>query len=628
VIQGANGAGKSNLLNAITWCLYGEERHLQEENNGDQLPIINEKVFDELQPGETAVMEVELALGREEIEYFVNRRAKAYRQKDGEVSIREDTDPRVRYRVRENWRTSEQPTYAINSLLPADISHFFFFDGEQLDRFFQEDSTEQVRKGIVNVSQIHLLNRATDHLESVRTDIRRKADGISPEIDEINEQIDSLDQKLKECRENLEALREDRRGLQENLEDIRQGLRTSSSEEVRHLQQARDSLTDQVKDYEAQLVDLRAKANQVLREAGPRVYAYPAVREAYELIEEGVKHGDLPPKVRAPFFRDLLAHEQCVCGRDLPEGSPAREEVERRLREAPSEGYESAATEGKYQLGGMLDGVRQIVARQREIGKEIRRVEQAIESSDRQLREISEKIERLGGDVNLEEVEVLERQHREYQEKWEEVCEEIGREEGEEERLEQELKQLNGKLERALEAAARRKDLLARFELCTQALTALDEIRTELLSEVRQQIEQETEEYFLDLIWKKGTYSRVQIDENYQINVLNVRGLPSLGTLSAGERQVLALAFMAALGTISGFDAPVLIDTPIGRISGEPRKNIAESLPNYLSDTQVTLLMTDTEYTEPVQMRLNSRIGKEYELRFVESEAITEVITL
>jgi DNA sulfur modification protein DndD len=149
-----------------------------------------------------------------------------------------------------------------------------------------------------------------------------------------------------------------------------------------------------------------------------------------------------------------------------------------------------------------------------------------------------------------------------------------------------------------------------------------------LLSEVRQQIEQETEEYFLDLIWKKGTYSRVQIDENYQINVLNVRGLPSLGTLSAGERQVLALAFMAALGTISGFDAPVLIDTPIGRISGEPRKNIAESLPNYLSDTQVTLLMTDTEYTEPVQMRLNSRIGKEYELRFVESEAITEVITL
>ena len=26
IIQGNNGTGKSNLLNAITWCLYGEER--------------------------------------------------------------------------------------------------------------------------------------------------------------------------------------------------------------------------------------------------------------------------------------------------------------------------------------------------------------------------------------------------------------------------------------------------------------------------------------------------------------------------------------------------------------------------------------------------------------------------
>ena len=28
IIQGANGAGKTNLLNAITWCLYGKEKHI------------------------------------------------------------------------------------------------------------------------------------------------------------------------------------------------------------------------------------------------------------------------------------------------------------------------------------------------------------------------------------------------------------------------------------------------------------------------------------------------------------------------------------------------------------------------------------------------------------------------
>lgn len=100
--------------------------------------------------------------------------------------------------------------------------------------------------------------------------------------------------------------------------------------------------------------------------------------------------------------------------------------------------------------------------------------------------------------------------------------------------------------------------------------------------------------------------------------------MPSLGSLSAGERQILALSFMAALYSVSGFDAPIIIDTPLGRISGEPRKNIAEALPGYLSKTQVTLLMTDTEYTDEVRKELLKRIGKEYRLVF--KDRITQVM--
>ena len=73
IIQGNNGTGKSNLLNAITWCLYGEERHIREEDRG--LPFVNEKVYHTLPVGHIATVEVELALGREEIEYRINRKA-------------------------------------------------------------------------------------------------------------------------------------------------------------------------------------------------------------------------------------------------------------------------------------------------------------------------------------------------------------------------------------------------------------------------------------------------------------------------------------------------------------------------------------------------------------------------
>lgn len=625
VIQGANGAGKSNLLNAITWCLYGEERHLRENEGMGQLPIINEKVYHDLGSGERATAEVELALGDEEIEYYVRRRAQAYRRLDNEVSVREDADPVLMYRVRDSWRTSDQPTYAIDALLPRDISHFFLFDGEQLDRFFHEDSTEQVEKGVVNVSQIDLLTQAIEHLESVRNATRRTADGISPEIDSINLETDRLGDELQDHRLTLSCLRQDRQELQENLREIRDQLRTSSVEEVRHLQESREALGERMHDLETELEQLREKAAQTLLNVGPRVYAFSALKVTAELIGERITHGELPPKVRAPFFQDLLDAGRCVCGRDLEEGTPAREAIRQQLERISGMDYESRAIEGRYYLSDLLDGTAQLVRAQWEIGKEIKIVEDQIETYNKEMREISSKIEKIG-EVNLEEIDVLEQQHRKFEDELKKIDQQIGRELAEVERLELELEKSNRRLERALQDDKRRQALLARLELITAALSALAEIRTELLSEVRELIEAKTEEYFLNLIWKQETYSRVTINERYQINVLNVRGMPSLGTLSAGERQVLALAFMAALGEVSGFEAPVVIDTPIGRISGEPRKNIAESLPNYLEGTQVTLLMTDTEFSEEVQLSLHSRVGKEYRLDFDEPEAETEVV--
>ena len=39
IVKGTNGAGKTNLLNAITWCLYDEELHKPDTVSGG--PIYN-----------------------------------------------------------------------------------------------------------------------------------------------------------------------------------------------------------------------------------------------------------------------------------------------------------------------------------------------------------------------------------------------------------------------------------------------------------------------------------------------------------------------------------------------------------------------------------------------------------
>ena len=619
IIQGNNGTGKSNLLNAITWCLYGEERHIREEDRG--LPFVNEKVYHTLPVGHIATVEVELALGREEIEYRINRKAEIARQFDGEIAVRQDSDPEVMYRVRGDWRRSPQPAYAINSLLPAEISHFFFFDGEQLDKFFESNSPKRVQTGVINVSQIDLLDRAINHLQEVQKQLRRRANYIDPKINKTNKKIEQYEKEVSAHRTQLKALQEEHQGLEDNLEKTRQQLRHSNIEEVRTLQEQRDNYENKGERYDGQLSQLRSKAAAGLRQVGPGVYAHTALQQALKLLKEQEVKGELPPKVRRPFFQDLLEREKCICGQDLHADTHARENVIRQMNAITTTDEEiNGWIDGRYKLDAILQQIPQQVAQQKELGQQIRNVEESIKQLKRQLREISVKY----GDVNIEEVEVLEQHRNDYQAALQETNQRIGREKGEIDRLNKGLDKSQKDLRRALEADKRQKDLLTRVELANNAYNVLREIRKELLSEVREQIEKKTEEYFRRLIWKKDTYERVEIDENYQVSVLNVRGFSSLGTLSAGEQQVLALSFMAALGTVSGFDAPIVIDTPIGRISGEPRNNIAESLPNYV-DAQLILLMTDTEYTPEVKSRLKAQIGKEYRLNYLESEARTKV---
>ena len=67
--------------------------------------------------------------------------------------------------------------------------------------------------------------------------------------------------------------------------------------------------------------------------------------------------------------------------------------------------------------------------------------------------------------------------------------------------------------------------------------------------------------------------------------------------LSAGQSLILTLAFVAALRAPTGYKFPLVVDSPLGKIDSGNRQNIAKRLPKYLPNEQLTLLVTDTEYT-------------------------------
>ncbi len=91
----------------------------------------------------------------------------------------------------------------------------------------------------------------------------------------------------------------------------------------------------------------------------------------------------------------------------------------------------------------------------------------------------------------------------------------------------------------------------------------------------------------------------------------------SAKTLSAGERQLLAVAILWALAKSSGKTLPTVIDTPLGRLDGPHRQKLIK---NYFpkASSQVLIFSTDEEVTKEHYESLKPHIAAEYKINYLE----------
>jgi DNA sulfur modification protein DndD len=94
--------------------------------------------------------------------------------------------------------------------------------------------------------------------------------------------------------------------------------------------------------------------------------------------------------------------------------------------------------------------------------------------------------------------------------------------------------------------------------------------------------------------------------------------------LSAGERQLLAVAILWGLAKASGRPLPTVIDTPLGRLDSHHRARlVARYFP--CASHQVVLLSTDEEIAGEYYEALEPAIGRTYHLAFDQAQGRTIV---
>ncbi|MCK6517502.1 DNA sulfur modification protein DndD [Myxococcota bacterium] len=140
--------------------------------------------------------------------------------------------------------------------------------------------------------------------------------------------------------------------------------------------------------------------------------------------------------------------------------------------------------------------------------------------------------------------------------------------------------------QRIVGAAGRVTDLLSRYaeRLKEKKLARVEELITERLQRLA----------------RKGDWiHRVTLDpETFALTLHDAEGRSvDKARLSAGEQQLLAVAYLWALSLASGRNLPVVIDTPLSRMDSEHRAALVERYFPHASH-QVILLSTDTEIDE------------------------------
>lgn len=620
IFVGVMGTGKSNILNAINWCLYGEEPYLSREDR--QLPLINVGLLETAQDGDNYRVTVEMNAES------AGRHISFIREEIIEVRGRTSSTPVSCRSVRRQFKViipdehgnsklfdGDEAQEKVDLFVPHGIREFFFFDGERLDRYFRDATGQKIRNAIHQISQVGLLERTRDHLEKVVGDMQKDAGKLSPDIESIRRQHEEAQRDVQKHTKGIEECKSEIASAKQRIQELELNLKNVP--ETEELENRRKNLRANLGAVEDVLKKRMAAKNDYLFWAGTRVFLRRAIEDTISAIDRMYLSKELPPTFDKRLLEKLLADGRCICGRPLRTPSPEEDAVRRvidTIRLSPDASQRLMTLDAS--LRAVMADVWAYAERNSTLTAEITALQSEIQRISNDVGEIDST---LAG-FNVDRIREWNAERKKLEEAMETCQQRLGVLKELKAGAERREKELSDQLKAEIRKESRVAELKNDIAFAENAMRVLEAANKGILERIRRNIEKRTHQNFMELHWKKETYEKIVIDHDYTISPVHVLGLDSLGTMSGGEREVLALSFSIGLHEISGFDSAIVIDRPFAMVSGITRSHIAEIFSKIGSQRQIVLLLTPEDYAADVCQVLGPVASTVRQLRLLANE--------
>lgn len=615
---GMNGGGKTTFLDALLLVLYGKFARCSNRGSLSYEDFLRRSINRNVRAKDGAAIELEFRHRRSNKEESI-RIIRTWRAtgKGLREIVSVYRDDRLDAESTSRWYEF------VEELIPSRIANLFFFDGEKIeDLATAEQATSMIKTGVQALLGLDLIETLEQDLKVVER--RRKAKlGTT----EDQERLHKLKSELKALAVQRDRVCQLRGSYRVKLDNLDRNLRKLAKSYIEHggdLYDRREEMISGRDRIGDELIFIQNQLREMAAGDAPLVLVVDLLNDAYNQCQNDKEWSISSHELELLERRDLaLLNHLADSNSDTSTIKLAQSflSADRQIRGKALNNEPVVDIEPDsfgLLLSGKLEDTRLAIIA---LLRQAESLKDDLATLDRRIESIPDPEGLEGISKSMSESQraqvILEHKLREFEESHDQINLEIERKTSEIDRL----LEANVRHQFASEASKRV------ISQATATRSLLSEYKLRMSTHHIHRLQQLILESYLVLMRKKSLVDSVKIDpRTFEPTLYSANGdsVP-LDRLSAGERQLLAVAILWGLSKASGRTLPTVIDTPLGRLDGVHRENLVASYFPAASH-QVILLSTDKEIDETHYATLKRSLGREYSIQYDDTIHASEVV--
>lgn len=609
IIIGDNGTGKTTFAQAFFWCMYGETEFADKN-------MLNKLVAAEMKPGQESKVQVTLKLTHGNVSYTLMRE-QTYR-KDYSNRIKGDNTVFDIAIKDANGNTSYvKKTLCegeVKSILPKELSRYFFFDGERIEKMSKDISTgkkatdfAEAVKGLLGLNAMfsaiqhfnpRIKNSVINSYESsYSAGSNTKIQEYTRTIEHCKEEISRIDVRLEELENQIEQATSRKA---EKVEEIKQYA------EGEELQRQKEKLLQRIETAKASRSTVIKEISRSFNANMSSFFSASLILRSLNFLSGKDFAGKDIPFMHAKTIEYLLKQKVCICGTHLDEGSVPYNKVKELIDFLPPQSISTTISDFKK------ESKRRANSRQ-DLFSDVRDKLAVISKQDEDLIELNDDLHAIegklsGGDVRGKvrainsEIQLCDQTIKKSQTERDQLLIKKGGFEKEAGRADTERRNLT-----LLDDKNKKIEIYKAY--AERIYKELQAVYVSSEAEIRRKLETTINEIF-KTIYEGGL--SLTIDEKYHISVyaddydgdVETSTAQSISVIFAFITGIIKMARENRNATdedaklLSSEPYPLVMDAPLSAFDKRRIKTVCESLPNTAEQVIIFIKDTDGELAE------------------------------